>query len=155
MYSVIDGALPAGVVLRPDGTFSGVPAEAGLFTVVVQVVDHRGGIDEVTLVVDVTDVLGEVVDRPPPDPDGTTPDPGAPVPKTGGEPGALVRLGVLLVVAGLLLRRPCRERRDRPRRPFRPFPASRTSERRTWGPSLRGRREPPGPAAGTGVNHKL
>ena len=104
VYTVIGGALPEGLVLRPDGTFAGFPAEAGLYTVVVQVVDHRGGIDEVTLVLDVPEVLGEVIVRPPPPGPGTRPDPDTTVPETGGEPGPLVRLGTLLVVSGLLLR---------------------------------------------------
>ena len=83
---MIGGALPEGLVLRPDGTFAGFPAEAGLYTVVVRVVDQRGGIDEVTPVLDVPEVLGDVIVRPPPPGPGTRPDPARPSPRPEENP---------------------------------------------------------------------
>jgi hypothetical protein len=41
-WSVVEGALPAGLTLDPDGALYGTPAEDGTFSLAIQVTDSRG-----------------------------------------------------------------------------------------------------------------
>ncbi|HEY1497655.1 MAG TPA: putative Ig domain-containing protein [Candidatus Solibacter sp.] len=47
-YSIISGALPAGITLKSDGTISGTPTTAGSYTFTSQVVDANGYTDTAT-----------------------------------------------------------------------------------------------------------
>jgi hypothetical protein len=44
-WSVAAGALPPGMTLRQDGTISGTPVQAGVFTFTAQCTDSRGAVD--------------------------------------------------------------------------------------------------------------
>lgn len=74
IWTVINGALPPGLSLSPEGVLSGTPAELGSFPVTVRVIDVNGNIAEKFFTVEVVFIL------PPPDirihKSGTTPVPG-------------------------------------------------------------------------------
>lgn len=69
-YSLLSGALPAGISLNPDGSFAGKTtfASAGRYEVTVGVRDGRGGADSLTLTIHVANLdlppsLAAIADR--------------------------------------------------------------------------------------------
>jgi hypothetical protein len=108
-YTAIEGSLPPGVTLNPDGTFGGTPTTPGTSTVRVRVCDdfNPPGCDETVLVIVVPDegpdVLGASITGNPgtlgaPEVGGTT------IPVTGTQPGGPLALGWALVAMGVLTR---------------------------------------------------
>lgn len=102
-YRVVDGSLPSGVTLNPDGTFGGSPTAAGVYSARIAACDPTGVCDEKEVRLTIAGTTLTVAGTPPP---VGLPAPLETLPRTAGHAGALAGFAISLLATGLLLRLP-------------------------------------------------